>query len=385
MSTIDRDNRLLSRIDKIPEKSRKVKENFRSIETQIDEMTELYQRTRKRAEQEIPEEYQWQALSETPVEDTSLGVISILDDDTGSLPEPLSRESIEIDADNSEEYVRQLASSVEEKEAVIDELESRIGAAKDLSDEAIKEFIQSTDRLSSYNSPSDALDGSWGEKLDQTIDLANGRRETQRLLEGMITQTEAEKDALKTELKETVDRYTDQIYEQATAIVQRLGGENYRYTGELDLLEKLSRTRATIVDDQMDAHHYRHDSDGVAAHETPLEQSKDALESQADLISRYVANLDQANVDGWTILEEAESVLDQERIESSREQLEDLQNQYEDLGDAFPGRQYNSLAEAVEAVMNDALAEDEELDFDYDFSLEETAYDNSVDGITAQR
>lgn len=367
-------NSIIAGLDNIPQRSSAVRSQTRDIETNLDNIEETYDNVRQRAEEGVEEQYAWQNLQDQEAEQVNIPVSSTLDKLDSDIFPTQTETTITIEADNRQEYVRELVTKVEEKRSVKEEFEGRIDAVKDFSSEALEEFLYSTQSLDRYDSPKDALEGSWGEKLDQELRMSEGKQETQRLLEGMADRAEAERKALENELERTVDETTDEIYDQALAITQRLGGKGRAYTGELDLLDQISRTRAAVIENSLDEDEYTHSNAEVAEQEGALREGKRAMEAQASLIADYVKNLDMARNDALAVIEDASNVLDDEDLDYARNNVAAMEEGYAEFSNAFSDECYDNLSEAIEATMRYGMTEDEELETSYSFSFEDVPH-----------
>lgn len=362
-------NSIISGLDHIPDRSASVRDRTRQIETDLDQIEETYQEVRERAEEGIEEPYSWQRLNEQESDTRRIPVASNLDKiDSGDFPTEES--AIEIEAESRHDYVRQLVNKHQEKESVQEEFEGRLDAVSELSDQALEEFLHSTSGLERYDSPQDALEGSLGEKLDQKIRMTEGKQEVQRLLEEVVDRAEAEREAIEKELERTVDQYTDEIYDQTHSISQRLGGQGRAYTGELDLLDQISRTRAAVIDNRLDEEEYSHSNDDVARQEGALKEGKRAMEAQAALIADYVKNVDHAKEDAENVINEASAVLDDEELAYARNNIEAMDEGFSEFANAFSDQCYDNLADAIEETMRYGMMDDEELETSYNFSFE---------------
>ena len=372
MSNENQGSRLMEGIERIPERSADVRDQAQSIESQLDEIEKTYENTRKRAEQGLPEEVGWRGLDNQSVERDSIQVDHNLSNLETDMFHVSDEDSIEIEAETREQYVRELVSKHQKKQDVKEDFEGRIEAVRNLSGEAFQDFLQSTSNLEEYNSPSDALDGSWGENLEKKLSMAEGKRESQRVIEDIINRAEAEQHALENEMKDVAESYTREIYDQALATAKRLGGEGRPYTGELDLLEQISDTRADVISNQLDE--YDHNSDDVGRQEGALKAGKEAMESQAQLIAQYAMNLDEARQDASGVVAEASEILEGDDLTSARERISAMEEGYAGFGNSMGDECYDSLSEAVEAVMREGMMEDEEFDSGYSVSFNKIPY-----------
>lgn len=363
-------NTIISGLDNIPDRSAAVRDRTREIETDLDQIEKTYEEVRERAEEGIEDQYRWQKLDQQDAEGKSIPVASSLDKlDSGDFPSDTDA-TIDIEADSRHDYVRQLVSKHQEKQSIQEEFEGRLESVKAFSDQAMEEFLHSTRGLERYDSPKDALEGTWGEKLDQELKMTEGKRETQRLLEEIVDRAEAERKAIEDELERTVDRYTDDIYDQALSVTKRLGGKGRAYTGELDLLDQISRTRASVIDNMLDEDEYSHSNDEVARQEGALKEGKRAMEAQAALIANYVKSVDAAREDAENVLDEASGVLDEEKLAYARENIRAMDEGFSEFSNAFSDECYDDLADAIEETMRYGMMEDEELETSYSFSFE---------------
>jgi hypothetical protein len=374
MSDENSEHALVSGLETIPDRSSTVKARAQDIETELDEIEEVYDQALQRAEEGVPQQYQWEGISERPAGDTTIAVTQSLDKlDTDLFPSG-ERTEMEVEADTAEEYVRSLVSMAEEKRELESEFRDRIESAKSLSSEAMEEFLHSTQNLDNYDSPADALEGSFGEKLDQKLRLSEGKQETQRILESIVNRAQAERQAVENELENVVNEYVDQIYDQSQVISQRLGGKGRPYTGELDLLDQLSRTRAAVIENRLEDDEYSHNSDDVAKQEGALQSGKRAMEAQAHLIAQYVIGMDEAREDAENLIQYASDVLDDSELEYAQKRIRAIEEGYEGLGNAFEEDCYDSLAEAIEATMRNGMMEGEELETSHSFSFDSIPY-----------
>lgn len=366
-------NDIISGLDDIPDRSEAVGTHTREIETDLDQIEDTYKNVRQRAEDGIEEQYSWQKLKKQDAEQKTIPVASSLDKlDSGDFPTE-TESTIDIEADTRHDYVRQLVNKAQEKESIKEEIEGRLDSVKGFSDEALEEFLHSTRGLDRYDSPKDALEGSWGEKLDQELKMTEGKKETQRLLEEIVDRAEAEKKAIENELERTVDQYTDEIYDQTLSISKRLGGKGRSYTGELDLLDQISRTRASVIENMLDEEEYTHSNDEVAQQEGALKEGKRAMEAQAALIADYVKNADSAKNDAKNVIEEASEVLDDEELAYARNNVEAIGEGLSEFSNAFEDECYDDMAAAIEATMRYGMMDDEELETSYSFTFEDVS------------
>lgn len=365
---------LIDQLNHIPESSDNVRSQTQEIENEINQIIDTYQTVQARVDDGLEDQYTWNPLADAPVEDTSIDITQSLDKLETDLFDSDGSESIEIEAETRQDYLRSLVDRTEEKEAVKQEFEGRIDQVKDLSRQAFDEFLESTQSLSRYDSPSDALEGSWGEKLDQKLQMTEGKKETQRIMEDIANRADAERTALEDELERTVNEYVEDAYDQATTISERLGGKGRAYTGELDLLDQISRTRAAVIANQLEEGEYTHSNDEVARQEGALREGKKAMEAQAEFIAEYAKNLDQAREEAEYAIEHAAEVLDEEQLSTARERLSTLQQAYEEFGNAFEDDCYDSLAEAIEGAMQQGMKPDEELETSHRFSFTDMPY-----------
>lgn len=366
-------NDIISGLDDIPDRSEAVGTHTREIETDLDQIEDTYKNVRQRAEDGIEEQYSWQKLKKQDAEQKTIPVASSLDKlDSGDFPTE-TESTIDIEADTRHDYVRQLVNKAQEKESIKEEIEGRLDSVKGFSDEALEEFLHSTRGLDRYDSPKDALEGSWGEKLDQELKMTEGKKETQRLLEEIVDRAEAEKKAIENELERTVDQYTDEIYDQTLSISKRLGGKGRSYTGELDLLDQISRTRASVIENMLDEEEYTHSNDEVAQQEGALKEGKRAMEAQAALIADYVKNADSAKNDAKNVIEEASEVLDDDELAYARNNVEAIGEGLSEFSNAFEDECYDDMAAAIEATMRYGMMDDEELETSYSFTFEDVS------------
>lgn len=373
---------LIEDLGSISEKSDRVRSRALEIEEDLTDIEEAYDAVISHAEEGLPADHLWQySPDQITVSDTEVEVTHGLDRiETEELSSDAG--SIEMEADNLSEYIDKLVFKVDEKRDVREDFQERIDSVKDLSDTAMEEFLESTRHLQNYDDPGDALEGTWGEKLDQRLSMADGRTETQRVLEDAVVRAEAEEDALENELVDRVNTYVDNAYDRAVEIARQLGGRGRPHSGELDILNTVSRSRATILENALEEDRYEHNSPDVAGQEGVLDRGKEAMETQAYLIAQYASQLDEARDDIHGVVAAAEEVLDSEELEYAHERLEAMEDGYEQFGQAVDDEDYGNLAGAVKASMRKGMSNEEEFEQKSNFEFENLPY--LGDGKVAQ-
>lgn len=368
-------NSLIDDLSSIPGKSSRVREDATEIEEDLDSIEEVYTDVVSHADEGLPEEYRWRhSPDQRTVEDTEIEVTSDLDKIETDVLAAGDSETIQVEGGTVSEYLDRLIDKRDEKRELRAEFQGRIDSVKELSTESLNEFLESTAHLGNYESPGDALEGTWGEKLDQRLAIADGKRETRRILEDIVLRAEAEEDAIEEELVDTVNEYVDEAYDRAVEISQQLGGKGRPHARELDLLSKVSESRASILENSLEPENYTHNSSEVAEQSGVLDKGKEAMEKQAYLVAQYAAELDGARSGIQEVIEKADGAVDDEDLEYARERLEAMEEGYEELGNAVAEECYDSLSDAVREIMRQGMSEEESFDSEGDFSFQNLPY-----------
>lgn len=368
-------NSLIDSLSSIPGKSSRVRQSAAEIENDLDSIGEAYAEVISHADEGLPEEYRWRhSPSQRTVEDTEIEVSNDLDKIETDVLSAGDSETIHVEGGSISEYLDRLIDKRNEKRELRAEFQGRIDSVKKLSAESVNEFLESTAHLDNYESPGDALEGTWGKKLDQRLSIADGKRETRRILEDIVLRAEAEEEALEEELVDTVNQYVDEAYDKAVEISQQLGGKGRPHARELDLLAKVSESRASVLGNSLEPEKYEHNSSEVAEQTGVLDKGKEAMEKQAYLVAQYASELDSARSSIQEVIEKADDQVAEGDLEYARERLEAMEDGYRELGNAVAEECYDSLSDAVRTIMRQGMSDEEEFDAEGDFSFQNLPY-----------
>lgn len=383
MTNTEAEDGLIDSLSSIPEKSGRVRSRTVGIEQDLESIEEAYDEVIAHAEDGIPDDHRWDHSPERKrVTDTEIEVSNDLDKIETDELAPSDGSTILIEGGTVSDYVDRLITKREEKRELRSEFQGRLDSVKELSAESLNEFLESTAHLESYESPGDALEGSWGEKLDQRLSIADGKRETRRILEDIVLRAEAEEQAIENELVNTVNNYVDEAYDRAVEIAEQLGGKGRPHARELDILAKVSESRRSVLDNSLDEDEYSHSSPEVAGQEGVLDKGKQAMEEEAYLIAQYASALDQARDSIQAIIDSTEDAVDDEDLEYARDRLEAMEEGYQELGNAVAEECYESLSDAVQEIMSRGMADDEEFNTEGNFSFQNLEYLGSEESET---
>jgi len=359
--------------------SRTLSADVDEIEDQTSQTFNLYDRIRTRAQRGVPDEVSWSfsagevSLDEVGVQDTTVSISSKVEQELHGVESP---ETVSFDSENVGEYVSDIVTRIDEVRNVKGELESRIESAERLSQQAFSEFVDSTELLDTYDDPSSALEGSWGEKLQQHMTAKEGRAETRKAVEEMTTSLASEETALQNELANVVNAYVSEAYDQAVNISEELGGAARPYEGEVDLLAKIADSRGQIIQNRGDPEDYEFVSPEMAAQTALMDVSKDAMESQAQLVAQLSSELGTAMDEVYGMIdtvdpENRESYVDRDSVESAYSSLEAMKEGFSEMSNIADEECYDTFAEAIREVMSRGMAEDEEFDDQYSFAMDD--------------
>ncbi|PSH02196.1 MAG: hypothetical protein BRC26_01770, partial [Nanohaloarchaea archaeon QH_8_44_6] len=152
--------------------SEAVSTNVDEVENETKQAFELYEEIIDRAEEGVPEHVEWDydaqdvTLDQIGVDDASVEVSSRAEQELHDIESP---ETVSFESESVAEYIDDITSRIDEVETVKGELDSRIESAEEISNQAFSDFVDSTQLLETYDNPSSALEGSWGEKLQQHL------------------------------------------------------------------------------------------------------------------------------------------------------------------------------------------------------------------------
>ncbi|AOV94496.1 hypothetical protein AQV86_01055 [Nanohaloarchaea archaeon SG9] len=375
MNNINSEDGLIDSLSNIPEKSGEVRSRTLAIEEGLDSIEQVYDEVIARAEQGIPEDYEWRHSPESKrITDTEIEVSNDLDKIETEELAPAESATIHVEGGTVSEYIDRLVSRKEEKRELRSEFQGRIDSVKELSEESLNEFLESTAHLDSYENPEQALEGTWGEKLEQRLSITDGKRETRRIIEDIVLRAEAEEEAIEQELVNTVNNYVDEAYRQAVETSQQLGGKGRPHARELDILAQVSESRASLLENALGEEEYSHSNAEVAGQSGVLSKGKKAMEEEAYLIAQYASSLDQARDGIQTVIEKAEGNVDEEELEYARERLEAMEEGYQELGNAVADECYSTLADAVQEMMRHGMADHEDFSTEGNFSFQKLEY-----------
>lgn len=317
-----------SSVDQVLEKEREIDEDLNSINRTYSEKAE-------RAEEKfIPEDELEYELDSIRIDDPGVSL-----NDAHSFHSTIFGEDvdfIELESENLLDYVEELGYEIEARE---DELQR--------SQEALEELGMGTtvgELLSRDNGM--AADGgeSYATSLVKSANV-NGMIDQRR------SELQSERQALQRELEDTVEKYTRQIYNEATELAEKLGGTERSEEGEFDRLRELADSRATLLGK---AGNSRSVNDSQV-----LNESRRALLNQSNLVNQYIQKLDSYRDGLETLHEMSEDLVGETQAASVSERLDSMEKGLTGLKDVVNENDYESLQEALSDTVQNGLREGE--------------------------
>ena len=358
--------------------SEAVSDGVDEIEDQTGQAFNLYNGIIERAQKGVPEDLEWSfdtgqtSLSEIGVEDTSVDLSTDVEQELHDVDSP---ETVSFEADTVSEYTDEITSRIDEVQTNRRELESRIESAENLSQQALSEYLESTQVLDTYDDPEAASEGIYGEKGEQLEEMRTNEKNARRAIENLTTTLRSEETALQKELVNVVNNYVSEAYDHAVDISEELGGTARPYEGEIELLTKIADSRAQILENRGDPEDYEFVPPELAAQTALTDVSKEAMEQQAALVAQLASQMGMAADESQDLVDDTEPYIEDENdIRPAYDALDAMNEGFGEMADVVEEESYDNFAEAMRMVMQRGMAEEEEFDDEYSFEMDDISY-----------
>jgi len=237
-----------------------------------------------------------------------------------------NNEEIDLDCDNLGDYLNELNSELNERNEEIQDCKDWL---ERVDDENVGEMLESS---------ADGDDESYPVSLAKSAQVES-------LLTDRMLQLETERRYLGEEIVDTVDKYTEKLYEEAVTISEKLGGTKRSERGEFDILRELSRSRKEIVS---------RDSE-IVNNSSVMHESRDALKSQAKLVDKYLDSLESRRIAIEELYEIGGREISSNRLENVQSRLDAINKGVYKLSDVVNQNEYGSVREAVEDTLESSM------------------------------
>lgn len=234
-----------------------------------------------------------------------------------------SYDVIEIGSNNLADYVDELETEIS---ARAEDIMAAEEAMERIGDLTLGEYLDSEHEVSLGD---DYLESLIGSTKIQGIGSARQRQKQEELR------------SLENELIETVDRYTQEIYEDAVELAEDLGGTKRPGRGHFDTLRDLSNSRRDLVSG----------AGRTINRSSVLDDSREALETQTAVVDRYIDLLESYQQGIQHLYEKASNVVDQERLQPVYKRFDAITQGLEGLSDVVNEGEYSSLDQALEQTV----------------------------------
>jgi len=117
-----------------------------------------------------------------------------------------------------------------------------------------------------------------------------------------------------------------------------------------------------------------------------MDISKEAMESQAELVARISSHMGEALEESYNMVEQGEQYLDnKENLESSYEFIDAMEQGFADMANIKDDECYEKLSEAVRQTMERGMTDQEEFNDKYSFEMEGIPHIGSTQATTGGR
>lgn len=336
-STLRRNSK--SEMEEIEELADGVYDYEDKINTNLSKMSSEFASKRQRAERELSEiDYDTVSISSIGIRDPYVDLRGSDTSMSGLFGSQNDR--IDLGSDNLEEYLDDLSMELRERDQELERCEDWIGRAGDK-------------KLGEMLDPSAVGEESYPVSLAKSTQVKT-------ILKERKNQLENEKNAIGYEIVDTVDQYTDKLYEEAVAITEKLGGTKRSNKGEFDILRELSEARGEVVSKRSE----------TMNRSSVMRESEAALKSQSNLVDRYLEGLESRRQGIEDLYEVASRTVDDKMLDSIQERLDSINQGVYDLADVVNGNEYDSVQEALEDTVGPAMVD---LDMNYSKKDEQMA------------
>lgn len=318
----------------IGEGARSIQSHEEEIHGEISRIGDKFSSERERANKKLNE------LEERPVSLDEIGIdkdhINFEGRDdrfmTNLFADSIS--TLEINSDSLGDYVEELTGNIR---ALTDEIALNERESESLGDTTIKEMLED-------NYDTEIPEDSYAASVMNSTKVGGLLNEKKREKQNQLS-------TLKNELIDTVDQYTQELYDEAVSLAEDLGGEGRDYEGEFDILQELSNSRSELL--------CQANSSELLSRSGLLEDSHETLESQSKVVDRYIEHLENYKSNIVELYSQASNVLDQENLASVEGRVRAIDEGLDKLPDVMTGEEYDDIDSALEETVERGLGREE--------------------------
>lgn len=206
------------------------------------------------------------------------------------------------------------------------------------------EQVKWLERVGSGETVGEMLDYQKDGNESYTASLAKSIQ-VEGILTDRISQLENERSALSHEIVETVDKYTEKLYEEAINISERLGGTKRKGKGEFDILRELSDSRRGLVSRNSKA----------INKSSVVSESNDALKYQSKLVNEYLTAFESRKDGIEELYKIASENINPEMLEPVQDRANSIKEGLDNLSSVVNGQDYDSVREAVDDTIKSGM------------------------------